>query len=211
MSLLAGLNAYWAFDDGLGARAADATGNGNTLTVSATWAPGKINGALSYNGTSNECNVSDNAFIDPSTGMSVSAWINLSTGTAGTYTIVRKGYVTGSDLQYIFRASAGAAFFAVVNASGTIVSISGNTTLSAHTWYHLVGTYDGANLNLYVNGSSDHVAVAQTGNIFSSTQRFAVGATWDSGGSSYLAFFQVRLMKLALEPCAFAYGNPSTL
>lgn len=44
-------------------------------------------------------------------------------------------------------------------------TITGGTTIAINTTYHVVHTYDGANLKTYLNGVSDATAVAQTGNI----------------------------------------------
>ena len=50
------------------------------------------------------------------------------------------------------------------NTSGTTTSatITGGTTLSHSTWYHACVTWDGDNINLYLNGVSDATQVAAT-------------------------------------------------
>ena len=60
-----GLVAAYSFDAGSGSSAADASGNGNTGTLSgASWTTaGKYGGALSFNGSSNYVTVADNATV----------------------------------------------------------------------------------------------------------------------------------------------------
>ncbi len=69
--------------------------------------------------------------------------------------------------------------FYVINAAGTGNPCAGGTVLVTSKWYHLLGTYDGAYLNIYVNGVSDGAAVAQTGNARDSGYNFIIGK-WNS-------------------------------
>lgn len=62
----------------------------------------------------------------------------------------------------------------VDSASGQGIRVS-SANVSANKWYHLVGTYDGANIFLYQNGVLQ-ASVAQTGNLTAATGGFAVGA-----------------------------------
>lgn len=56
---------------------------------------------------------------------------------------------------------------------------SGGWTPTANNWYHIVGTYDGANLRLYVNGSNV-VTTANTTVIQSNTGGFRLMRRWDT-------------------------------
>ncbi len=46
---------------------------------------------------------------------------------------------------------------------GRSTAIVGSTSISTGVWYHAAITYDGSNLNLYLNGSSDATPVALSG------------------------------------------------
>src|SRR5437016_3688542 len=61
-----GLVAAYAFDEGSGATAADASGNANTAKITgASWSTaGQYGGALSFNGTSNSVQAADSASLD---------------------------------------------------------------------------------------------------------------------------------------------------
>ena len=57
---------------------------------------------------------------------------------------------------------------------------SASFSLVAGNWYHIVGTYDGANLQLYINGSLS-VTNANTATPVTSTAGFRLMRRWDGG------------------------------
>ena len=79
-------------------------------------------------------------------------------GQAGgaTYWNLRKN--TSDNLEANFRIT-----------NGAYATIAGGTTLSHSTWYHACVTWDGNNINLYLNGVSDATQVAATTFYYSST------------------------------------------
>ena len=66
---------YWTFDEGTGATSTDASGKGNngTLVNGPAWTTGKVNNALSFNGTNNYVNSGD--FTSLTGAITVSTWI----------------------------------------------------------------------------------------------------------------------------------------
>ena len=72
-----GLVGAWGFSEGTGGTTADASGNGNTGTITgATWtAQGRHGNALSFNGTGNVVRVASSASLNLTTGMTLSAWV----------------------------------------------------------------------------------------------------------------------------------------
>ena len=83
--------AAYAFNEGAGTTAADATGNGRTGTLSgATWTTsGRFGGALTFNGTSARVNVADHLLLDLTTGMTLQAWV-YPTALSGYRTLILK-------------------------------------------------------------------------------------------------------------------------
>ena len=77
-----------------------------------------------------------------------------------------------SYLLTIAGASNDNAVFAINSGSQGVAT--GTTALVIGTWYHLVGTYDGANVRIYVNGVEEDVT-ALTGNIVSTTVPVRIG------------------------------------
>src|SRR5207253_6948477 len=76
-----GLVAAYGFEDGAGTTAADASGNGNTGTLSGpAWtSSGRFGGALSFDGVDDWVTVADADSLDLTSGMTLEAWVNPST------------------------------------------------------------------------------------------------------------------------------------
>ena len=85
-----GLVAAYGFDEASGATVVDASGTGNTGTITgASRTTGKYGGALSFNGTSNWVTVPDAASLDL-TKFTISAWVKPATVQSAWRTAVLK-------------------------------------------------------------------------------------------------------------------------
>src|SRR5688572_9579321 len=74
--LAANLVAAYAFDEGTGSAAADASGTGNNGTLAGpTWVAGKNGGGLSFDGVNDWVTVADANSLDLTTAMTLSAWV----------------------------------------------------------------------------------------------------------------------------------------
>ena len=144
-----GLVAHWKFDDGSGSTAIDSAGTNNgTLFGDPTWTAGRINGALSLDGSSDYVSV---APVSPLAGVNVTAqaWVRVDEF-AGIWNPI----LTQHDLSnngYYFYVSSGAPAFYIVGGVAFVQVIS-NEAINANQWYHVAGTNDGSNLKLYVDG-----------------------------------------------------------
>ena len=123
----------------------------NCPTNSPLWVLGKISNALQFNGFSNNILVNNSSNLNFSTSMSVSAWIkwniNPSTGLAYA-TIVNKN----GDSQYRLQHNGTNSKFEFgikTNTGGTYVTSLISPVIGV--WYHLVGTWDGNLIKLYVD------------------------------------------------------------
>ena len=87
-----GLVAAYGFNEGAGTTVADASGNGNTGTISgATWSDaGTLRGALSFNGASSLVRVPSSASLNVSTAMTLEAWIQPTAAQSGWRTIMQR-------------------------------------------------------------------------------------------------------------------------
>ena len=192
-----GLVAAYAFNEGSGSTTADASGQGNTGTISgATWtASGRFGGALSFNGTSSWVTVNDAASLHLTSGVTLEAWVKLTA-------------VTGWQAAVIKEQPGGLAYSLYSNTdrnvpSGTIhttsdVNLYGNLKVPVNTWTHLATTYDGATLRLYVNGAQVS-SQAVAGQMPTSTSPLRMGG--DSVWGEYLngLIDEVRIYNRALS------------
>jgi hypothetical protein len=180
------LVAAFDFDQGTGATAIDASGNGNHGTLSgATWTPsGRFGGAVSFDGINDWVTVVDAASLDLTTGMTLAAWVQPST-INGWETVVLKE--AGSELAFALYAdnngndSGGPRRPAAwIRQGGTSYSTLGSQQLAVGQWTHLAAAYDGAALRLYVDGTLTS-SLSRTGaiNVSSGPLRIGGNAIWN--------------------------------
>jgi chitodextrinase len=148
-----GLLGYWNFDEDTGTVAHDSSGNGYNGTVfGATWAPGKIGSALSFNGTTNYVVTGNIAFAN---AFSISAWVNAAVTPQTAFgRIAETQYNEG---LYLGVNASGTSYKFIVNgaagATGTCGAAygcaEGGTVTSG--WHLVTATYSGTTAILYVD------------------------------------------------------------
>ncbi len=98
----------------------------------------------------------------------------------GEQKVLAKWSDAGGAFQYLLSVTASDVVQFVVNAASSNGVASGSTALTAGTWCHHAGTYDGSNVRVYLNGVEDG-STSKTGNMSSNTAPVRIGA--GSGGS----------------------------
>ena len=151
--------AAYPFDEGTGTTAADASGNGNTLTLGsgASWAAGYVgSNSLAVNGSTTGNAIVASPVINTALPFSVSAWVKLnSLGGYQTFVSIDGSATSGFYLQ--LRGDTGRFAFSRLASDSSAAPAYRATALSAPStgvWYNLIGVNDVANsqLLLYVNG-----------------------------------------------------------
>jgi chitodextrinase len=175
--------AAYGFNEGSGTVVSDASGNGNNGTISgATWTTsGKYGSALTFNGTNARVTINNAPSLQLTTGMTLEAWVNLST----VNNVWRDVIYKGNDNYYLEGTSKHSSRPAMGGTFGN--PLYGPTALTANTWAHLAATYDRATMRLYVNGVQV-ASRAQTGAIATSTNPLQIG-----GDSIYGQYFAGRI------------------
>ncbi|HEY3181372.1 MAG TPA: LamG-like jellyroll fold domain-containing protein [Gaiellaceae bacterium] len=180
-----GLVAAYSFDEGSGTTAADASGNGNTGTLSgAAWTTaGRNGGALSFDGAADYVTVVDSASLDLTTAATVEAWVNPVAGT-GWRAIVAKER-NGGGFPYGLETNAGVPD-AFVKA-GAAATAAATAPVAASAWTHLALAYDGVAVRLYVNGALA-ASQAASGTLAQSADPLRIG-----GDVTWAEWFQGRI------------------
>jgi hypothetical protein len=155
-----GIVAYYKLDETTGSTAADSSGNGNDGTVLGTpvWTTGQKNGAIELSGdTGNFINCGE-AWADFTEEITVSAWIKC-TFDQPWQAIVTKGDSSWRLFRDCVSGDSNNASF-TLNGTGFTPAVSGSTGgVSDNKWHQIVGTYDGFNQCIYVDGilAASHV------------------------------------------------------
>ncbi|HUO09697.1 MAG TPA: LamG-like jellyroll fold domain-containing protein [Phycisphaerae bacterium] len=161
--------AAWTFDEGTGTTAADSSGNGHNLTLSAgaSWTAGNVGtNALKVNGTATGVATATGPVVDTGGSFTVSAWVNLAT-VSGYETVVSIAGTNVAGFFFGLRQDTGAFSFARIPSDSTTSAtvIAATSAPAANTWYHIVGVDDATagTLTLYVDGQSQGSAIFTSG------------------------------------------------
>lgn len=186
----ANLKAYYRFESG--ALTTDSSGNAHTLTQVNTPtedASGKYGGAVAYASASSQHHTAVN-HVDfrPTGNFSLSGWIKTST-TGATQNIFISAYFPASPysgIQFIVNSSNKLVLYSYKN-TGTVdgtdyKSIASSGTVTDGSWHHVVGTWDGSTLKVYVDGKMDgSVAWANAAGFDATNNKVRVGAGDNAG------------------------------
>lgn len=209
-----GLVGYWPLDERGGSSVADRQGsNTASLTGSARFgqagAVDEARTAVELDGTA-YVDVPDAAAIDLAGPMTLEYWARSDTLLdASVPASTWKGGVYKSGAYGLgWYAGSGWRFQIVTGATSRIVT-SGGTAAEPGRWYHLVGTYDGDWLRLYVDGTE--VGASQIGSfaIDNTSAALRIGqmsANWD-GDLDEVALYRAALNSTAVAG-NFAAGRP---
>ncbi|MGI6606595.1 MAG: LamG-like jellyroll fold domain-containing protein [Peptococcia bacterium] len=142
----------WSFDEGCGTAAADTSGNNlNGVVSGATWVDGKVGKALKFDGVNDYVEIPYDPILNPKKAITIEAWIN-PCSTAADQRILSKSPYPNNDYSMI-RASNNRVLVSV-KMGGTVQSAySPANSVPVGTWTHVVGTYDGQRMRLYINGT----------------------------------------------------------
>jgi len=201
-SASAELIGYWKLDENSGTTTADSSGYGNDgILNGATWTSGKSGAALSFDGIDDYVLCAEREGTGPGTypaelmpeKFTVSCWTKLS-NFAYFSSFVGNGIDTGDDECGFFFYNFGwegeneRDFGLAIRTEAGMSYVETPNIYEPDKWYHLAATYDGTNVNIYVNGKLSvgptdvggpiRWVSATSGNY---PERFAIGVWLDPG------------------------------
>jgi hypothetical protein len=191
---------HWKLRETSGTTAADSSlyGRNGTVYGGASWTT-RCNGAgaFDFNGSTQYISVTNAAQLQPTTALTIAAWIRGDSWGAGTDTdtILRKGEANPNNYALAISDGRVELLLDSWDASG----FRGNTVLNTNEWYHVAATWDGANVRIYVNGVLDNTPASRTGTIGADTRPVYIGGR--SGADLFDGLLQdMRLYNRALSP-----------
>lgn len=171
---------YWRFDEETGNMAYDFSGSNNDGTLKPlgsepTWVDGKSGKALSFDGNNDYVSVNDSVSLNITGQISIEAWIKPPTTINSANSNMR--VVDKQHAYYLLfdYPSANGKLKLVLRIGGSFVNVPSTTNnWNAGQWYHIVGTYDGSTMKIYVNGALEN-SKPQTGNIEATNYKLFFG------------------------------------
>ena len=160
------LVSWWRFDEGSGTTAYDSAGtNHGTLINGPNWTTGQIDGALSFDGAGDYVDCGSDSSLDFTDAITVGAWVKQPNfGSDGTIAGKTNGYSVTAG--YALNSYTNGLVFNFY--SGGWRRTTPRVTISANEWHHVVGTFDGNNAYLYVDGEQK-ASLAYAGTIAAAT------------------------------------------
>ncbi|MCR4335923.1 MAG: PKD domain-containing protein [archaeon] len=146
-----GLVAVYHFNDGT---ANDFSGNSNNGIISGatyTAAGGKFSGAFNFDGVNDGISITNTGAFNFAGPFSVSVWVKI-VNNGALERIVSNWWDSGGQSFQLFYDSRTAKVFGFEMQASSKVNSTFSTIVDQTQWYHIVGTYDGSNQKLYVNG-----------------------------------------------------------
>ena len=138
-------------------------------------------GALNLDGNS-WAEVHDNASVDLTDGITLESWVYWN-GESGYFGFIGK-WINTANRCYLMATEPGNLIAFYISKNGSAL-VQNSYTLSATGWYHFVGTEDGTNLKLYVDGVLVDTETSISGNIFDSDYNVEIGRYNNSTSQEY--------------------------
>jgi len=190
---------WWKFNESSGNIAYDSSGYDNNGTVfgNPQWVPGKVGGALAFDGTGDYVNCGNGPVFQIQEQITMACWIKVEKFTRDWSTIISKG-----DNSYrMGRPQGGNAIH--LGIQGTVSSpypwFDGRKAVADNQWHHVAGVYDGTQGIIYIDGALD-VAQAATGQLNASDFNLYIGENSQATGRYWNGLIDdVRLYNRALS------------
>jgi len=180
----------WKLDETTGTTATDTGSNADNGTYTGTYTLGGAALATglgaSVNLSSDYIDITSSDYQALTSDWTVMGWVKLSSSTdhiivSHAYNGSNVPFVLGSLSQFATSGKAGCGFY-----NGSWRGVSGTTTLSLGTVYHIAGTWDGTNLKIYVDGNLENVSAPGSNPSSSTGTHVYIGKRWDTSSPEFM-------------------------
>jgi len=172
--------AHWKFDEGVGSIAYDSASSNDGVVYGPQWVDGVLDGALDFDGVDDCVEVSDNPNLrfDGGSPYSLAVWVKAERAVPDFSSILVKGPAYDENYGLYIVEATGAvrlqySYGGTYTANETLVD-SASSVLNS-SWHHVVGTFDGSQLRLYINGVLEVTGNSAAGIPDTSTTSLTVG------------------------------------
>ena len=144
----------------------DGTAKGNAVQTDA----GKLGKGFAFDGDGDSIDLGNPSSLNITGNLTISSWVNINSLSDSYPAVVRKE----NAYALRFKQSDNTLGFFIYNDSGFQLLSSSKTSWNNGEWYYIVGTYDGSNLRIYVNGVEDN-SLPVSGSIDTSADNVHIG------------------------------------
>lgn len=208
---------FWALDNHTGSEAYDLSCNGNNGTLPASsdfpavgnstsgWQGSSDCKAgvscLKFDGENDYIQIANNPSLNITSEITVSAWVNIPKLSPSAWqAVVAK--TTSNDRGYYMDFATNNKFNFYIHTGTNEEDYASTSAITATGWYHVVGTYDGTNTVIYLNGNLEESDPHDWGgNINSSEYAARIGARNDGAASNFFngTIDEVKLWNVSLS------------
>lgn len=181
------LRGFWEFEEGSGTNAEDTSSYSNNATIynlnnGVAWtSEGRFGNALEFNKTSGYLTVNSSQIVLVD-NLTIEVWVKVHQGDTLYNDIVTK--LDGTSSFFFLIDNQGYPYGALYGTfTGGYTQARGSVNLYDDQWHHLVWTFDGAQLKLYVDGVLSDTDT-ETGTITQSTDNIYIGSR-QAGGHAF--------------------------
>ena len=209
---------YFAFDEETGSMANDSSSYGNDASViGGAWAEGKVRGALALDGVNAHVQIPNGPSLDFSNNqMTFAAWIYPTDLSSDYVVITQRASNDGGwfDWQIYARdidapTTYHPVFRVDLNGDGIIDAneeVGGDIILDPNRWYFITATYDGAQMNFYIDGTL-RGTTANAGGVIPNSGR----DIWIGGDEPWGEYFQGTIDEVRIYNRALNQGEIQAL
>lgn len=193
----------------------DLSGGGNTATLTngPTFVSG-LDAQIVFDGSNDVVTIPDYDY--GRSGCTVSTWVKPFTDNQWGGFITKWQTGAGNNNEFLLGSNNGSSSpyyprFSIFNADNNTVNATGSEVMSTNTWYYLVGTFDGTNSRVYLDGSLSATSGASSSALIKTyTPQVIKIAGFDTGWNQQINVAMVSIHNRALTAAEILHNYNAT-